>query len=63
MMATATIMTRRAMQSFAVNGTEVFDLVVSCDLADEDCFAAARLSSTSWWATDFSFSLWERCSP
>ena len=47
------------MQSFAVNGTEVFDLVVSCDLADEDCFAAARLSSTSWWATDFSFSLWE----
>ena len=52
-----------AIASFAVKGTKVLDLVLVCDLSDEDCFAVARLSSTAWAATDSFFSEWERWSP
>lgn len=49
-----------AIASFAVKGTEDLDLMMSCDLSDEDCFAIAMLSSTCCAAADSSFSSWER---
>lgn len=60
MTAAAVIIIRTAIASFAVKGTEDLDLMMSCDLSDEDCFAIAMLSSTCCAAADSSFSSWER---
>ena len=60
MTATAVIIIRTAIESFAVKGTEDLDLIISCDLSDKDCFAIAMLSSTCCVAADSSFSSWER---
>ena len=60
MTATAVINIRTAIANFAVKGTEDLDLIISCDLSDEDCFAIAMLSSTCCAAADSSFSSWER---
>lgn len=60
MTATAVIIIRTAIASFAVKGTEDLDLMISCDLSDEDCFAIAMLFSTCCAAADSSFSSWER---
>ena len=56
MTATAVIIIRTAIASFAVKGTEDLDLMISCDLSDEDCFAIVMLSSTCCAAADSSFS-------
>lgn len=60
MTATAVSIISTAIASFAVKGTEDLDLMISCDLSDEDCFAIAMLSSTCCAAADSSFSSWER---
>ena len=48
------------MASLAVKGTEVLDLVLTCDLSYEDCIALARLSASLWNTEDFSSTFWER---
>lgn len=60
MTAAAVSIIRTAIASFAVKGTEDLDLIISCDLSDEDCFAIAMLSSTCCAAADSFFSSWER---